>query len=597
MKKILFAILFSSFAAYLSAQTTWYNPMESDVPAVFGRAWNSEIGNKSYARMPERMKNNIPSNVYGLAQNSAGLSIRFITDSRDIVVKYTIVQQGHLANMTRLNESGVDLYAVSSKREYRWVGSHMKYKLPYSKSNEMQMSYLGLTNDGKTEYVLYLPSYNTVTKLEIGVNSGSAFNFLHPTVEKPIVVYGSSIIQGASASRPGLTITSITERNLRKPFVNLAFSGSCMMEPSVFNALAEIDAAAFVIDPVPNSFRLKSEDIMERASNGIKTIRKKSNAPIVLVENYEHSDSIMMRTNFLRYQKANEALRKAYLSLIGEGVRDLYLLDHSQLNLGDEGMIEGVHPNDLGNKVYANAYTKTLRRIVGTKTIAHRGYWDTEGSAQNSIRSLMKADSIQTWGSEFDVWITKDGKIVVNHDADIQGVHIETSDYEDLKDLKLKNGERLPLLEDYLAAGKDCKTKLILEIKSHKDKKRENKCVDDILKLVKTFQLGNDRIEFISFSLDACKRLHKKAKDYNIAYLSGDLSPKQIKELGFSGIDYHYSVFSDHPQWIQESHDLGLTVNAWTVNKTSVMEHLIRQGVDFLTTNKPEESMQLTGEK
>ena len=109
-----------------------------------------------------------------------------------------------------------------------------------------------------------------------------------------------------------------------------------------------------------------------------------------------------------------------------------------------------------------------------TKVIAHRGYWKTEGSAQNSIRSLERANEIKVYGSEFDVHLTADNVPVVFHDSKIQGKHIQTTTYAELKDLKLPNGETLPTLEQYLDRAKKLKkTKLIFELKSHATPQRD----------------------------------------------------------------------------------------------------------------------------
>ena len=110
-----------------------------------------------------------------------------------------------------------------------------------------------------------------------------------------------------------------------------------------------------------------------------------------------------------------------------------------------------------------------------TKVIAHRGFWKTPGSSQNSISSLLKADSIGCYGSEFDVWIAKDNKLVVNHDPVYKMRPMEYSKGDALTGLKLSNGENLPSLEQYLETGKNCKTQLILELKAHSNKKRETK--------------------------------------------------------------------------------------------------------------------------
>lgn len=224
-----------------------------------------------------------------------------------------------------------------------------------------------------------------------------------------------------------------------------------------------------------------------------------------------------------------------------------------------------------------------------TKVIAHRGYWDCEGSAQNSIAALNKAHEVGAYGSEFDVCLTADGIPVVNHDDSIQGFCIETSLYEQIKDLKLKNGETLPTLEEYLIQGQQNRgTQLILEIKPHKRVVNEDRAVTAILALVQQYQL-EDQVEYISFSMNICKELIRRAPAAQVAYLRGEVSPADLKVLGFTGLDYHYKVFDKHPEWIREAKEAGLTVNVWTVDDPAVMRSMISKGVDFITTDKPEE--------
>lgn len=230
-----------------------------------------------------------------------------------------------------------------------------------------------------------------------------------------------------------------------------------------------------------------------------------------------------------------------------------------------------------------------------TKVIAHRGYWDCEGSAQNSITALNKAHEVGAYGSEFDVLITADGIPVVNHDDSIQGFCIETSLYDQIKDLKLKNGETLPTLEDYLKHGKKNRsTQLILEIKPHKRVVNEDRAVTAILALVQQYQL-EDQVEYISFSMNICKELISRAPAAQVSYLSGEVSPADLKMLGFSGLDYHYKVFDKHPEWIQQAKDLELTINVWTVNDPEIMKSFLLKKVDYITTDKPEELKALIG--
>lgn len=222
------------------------------------------------------------------------------------------------------------------------------------------------------------------------------------------------------------------------------------------------------------------------------------------------------------------------------------------------------------------------------EVICHRGYWDTEGSAQNSIRSLVKADSIGAWGSEFDVWMTRDGKLVVNHDETFEGVTIETAKWKQLKNMRLKNGEPLPLLESMLKCGKQLTTRLIVEMKPHTDKQQEKEAARKIVKMVKKLRL-QDRVEYITFSYAGMIELKRLAPAGTpVYYLNGELSPRQLEPLGMAGIDYNIGVMRAHPEWIDEAHSLGMKVNVWTVNSERDMDWCINYGVDFITTNAPE---------
>lgn len=242
--------------------------------------------------------------------------------------------------------------------------------------------------------------------------------------------------------------------------------------------------------------------------------------------------------------------------------------------------------------VMAAACLMTLAAVAQTKIVAHRGYWDCAGSAQNSITSLKLADKIGCYGSEFDVHLTKDGVIVVHHDQNVGKIDIQTSTYKALKKERLKNGEKIPTLEQYLDAGKDLSCKLVLEIKKQKVQSHEDSLVRQCVDMVKSKGL-TDRIVWISFSGKACELLHQLLPDAHIQYLLGDWDPKTIKAKGLSGIDYEQKVLALHPEWIKECHDLGLVVNVWTVNDLNTINQFIKAGVDFITTNAPVEGLKL----
>lgn len=224
-----------------------------------------------------------------------------------------------------------------------------------------------------------------------------------------------------------------------------------------------------------------------------------------------------------------------------------------------------------------------------TQVVAHRGYWKTAGSAQNSLTSYKKADALGIYGSEIDVWITRDGTVMVNHDASYKGVTLEKATTAEATALVLSNGEHMPTLEQYLATAKQGKTKLVIEIKTHKDLWRQNVCIDKVLDLVKKYKMQK-RVDYIAFSYAAVLRLIEKApKGTEVYYLSGDKTPQELKQIGCAGPDYEQNVFlKQHPEWFDEFHRLGMKINVWTVDSDENLKHFIKAGADFITTNEPE---------
>ena len=245
--------------------------------------------------------------------------------------------------------------------------------------------------------------------------------------------------------------------------------------------------------------------------------------------------------------------------------------------------------NILSLLVFITLLISCNNSVMETKTqiIAHRGYWDTEGSAQNSIAALQKAAEIGVYGSEFDVNVTSDGIPIINHDGDIQGMRIEEHPFIDFADYTLSNGEKLPTLEEYLIEGaKYPEMKLILEIKSASTPEKESIATNIIMDMVERMKLQS-QVEYIAFSLHIVKEIVKRAPTVKVAYLNGDLSPRELKEMGINGLDYHYSVFANNENWIEEAKESGVSINVWTVNSSELIENMILQKVDFITTDNP----------
>lgn len=218
--------------------------------------------------------------------------------------------------------------------------------------------------------------------------------------------------------------------------------------------------------------------------------------------------------------------------------------------------------------------------------VAHRGFWKTEATSfsENSIASLREACTNGFRGCELDIHITSDGVIIVNHDPGINGKKIVSHSYSDFDKDLLPNGEKRPIFDEYLAvASQYPSTLLVVEFKDS-----ENGIVEKTIELLKKHRMySNDRVMFISFSLDACKTVASLCPGFTNQYLNGDLSPEEVLDKGINGIDYHFNVFKHHPEWVSQAHELGMSVNVWTVNSKNVMKEMIKLGVDAITTNEP----------
>ena len=229
--------------------------------------------------------------------------------------------------------------------------------------------------------------------------------------------------------------------------------------------------------------------------------------------------------------------------------------------------------------------------------IAHRGAWKKKNLPENSIAALNEAIRLGCHGSEFDVHMTADSILVVNHDADFQGLHIAKLKYHDLLAKKLSNGENIPTLEEYLKAGlKQKKTKLILEIKpSNVSPEWDSALADRSVALVKKLK-AQEWVDYISFGYDILQRVLVQDPKARVAYLKGDVTLDQLKKDGFYGADYHYSVYKKG-EWFDKAKNLGLTINAWTVNEQADMDLLIDSKIEFITTNEPEQLLALLKER
>jgi len=287
------------------------------------------------------------------------MMVRFKTDAAAIWADYTLMKEKLAGpNLTAIGASGLDLYARDDAGKWRWVG----VTRPADKIVRQEM--IKDLAPGLREYAVYLPLFNGVEKLSLGVTAGAKFEPLTPRTEKPIVFYGTSITHGASASRPGMVHTALLGRRLNRPVINLGFSGNGRMDAAVGDFLVTLDAAVFVIDCLPN---MGPTQVREKCPLLVAQLRAaRPGTPIILVEDRRHTNSWIRPTLNKFHTDNHAALRECFDKLQQQGVTQLYYIRGDDL-LGDddEGATDGSHPNDLGFMRQADVFEPVLRTALG----------------------------------------------------------------------------------------------------------------------------------------------------------------------------------------------------------------------------------------
>lgn len=348
-----------------SEELEWWDPLKNDFNVIEGQIQfkNQELG---YHRFPSEIKERVRLPVWHLSNHSAGLSIKFRSNSPNISVKYKLKGDLAMSHMPATGVSGLDLYAKDSDGQWVWVkgnysfGEHSTYLFKKLNPNDQY-------HQKGREYKLYLPLYNSIDSLKIGVPEETKFELIPLRKEKPIVVYGTSIAQGACASRPGMAWTAILERRMDRPLINLGFSGNGLLEDEIINIIKDIDAKVYVLDCLPNLVANPNRDtinVKERIISSVRKLRESnSETPILLVEHAGYSDGEIQLTRKKKYVDINKTMKEAFLLLKSEGVKNISLLTKEDINLNMDSTVDGSHPNDLGMQLYADAYEKSLRII------------------------------------------------------------------------------------------------------------------------------------------------------------------------------------------------------------------------------------------
>lgn len=357
MKKLFFVVvcvLCGGVAA--NAQHRYF---DADALPLYGKGFSGK--GERYSRFPDSLKCVSREALWNLSRDPAGMAVRFSTCSSAIAARWVNTSAWGMNHMTDTAVRGLDLYTLD-EGEWRFVNSGR----PARDKKENEAVIIADMELVEREYMLYLPLYLGLESLEIGVDSTAVVNppaVESPLREKPVVFYGTSILQGACASRPGMAFTNIISRRLDRETVNFGFSGNAFLDMEVARLMADIDAGCYVLDFVPNTSAEQITDLMEPFYNIIRY--RHPGVPVIFVEDPLYPHSRYDRRMAEEIKGKNEALREVFEDMIRKGEKDIYYVSSKNM-IGDDGeaTIDGVHFTDLGMVRYSDLLTPLIEDIL-----------------------------------------------------------------------------------------------------------------------------------------------------------------------------------------------------------------------------------------
>lgn len=320
---------------------------------------------KAYSRLPDSLENVVRKDLWALGKNSAGLAVRFRSDASAIGAEWTSMLKFNMNHMTACGIRGLDLYVLDDNGQWTTVGSAR----PNFNSKHTRTLVISDMEPRMREYMLYLSLYDGVDSLMIGVDSASVI--LPPAVnlpqrEKPIIMYGTSILQGGCASRPGMAHTSILGRMLNREVINLGFSGNARLDPEIARLIAAApDPGVVVIDAMPNC---KTPEVKERLEPFYRIIREAHpDVPIVFIESPIFPIMRFNTETLATITEKNEALSDIF-KRIADKDKNVYYFKGEYV-LGDciEGTVDNYHFTDMGFTKFAEALFPLLQKLLENK--------------------------------------------------------------------------------------------------------------------------------------------------------------------------------------------------------------------------------------
>ncbi len=299
-----------------------------------------------YDRLPLSYKEIVRKPVWELSKASAGMSIRFLSNSTSISVKWTVLKNIKMNHMAETGIKGVDLY-FNNMGNWQYLNTAR----PSAIENEYML--IKDMSDEMREFKMYLPLYDGVASIEIGIDSNSVIERPLKKNRGSIIFYGTSITQGGCASRPGMAHTNIISRKLNIDCINFGFSGNGRMEQPINDLISEFNPLFYVIECLPN---MSAEQVTNSTIPLVKTIQdKRPETPIIFIENFIYESLALDEKKEAMVNEKNAALKTEYIKMIEGGFKNIFYISSENATGEDhEGTVDGVHFTDLGFIRYAD---------------------------------------------------------------------------------------------------------------------------------------------------------------------------------------------------------------------------------------------------
>ena len=278
------------------------------------------------------------------AEHSTGLAVLFKTDSRNITAKWVTSDSEVRANMTTVSQKGLDLYI---RQDGEWVFAGIG--TPSVKAGQLDVHeslIVGNMAEGMKECLLYLPMFDRVDSLSIGIDEDAVIESMENPFRFKIIFKGSSITHGISASRSGMTYPARFGRDNGYDVCNLGFSGKSKLQKEFAQILAEAHADAFIFDAFSNP---SATEIRERFDEFVDVIRAAHPyTPLIFLQT-ERRETRNFNQNTEKRESDKQAAAEEVVRRRMQTDKNIYFID-SEGFLGEDhvGTVDGTHPNDIG---------------------------------------------------------------------------------------------------------------------------------------------------------------------------------------------------------------------------------------------------------